>query len=150
MQTTLLEETFAMTETNSYSITNWEETPVEALPGPLKFTTARVTRRHDGVLRGIETMHYTLMYSNEQRSEFIGIGQIEGELDGHKGRFALFESGKFDQGIVTGTFDLRVLCQHSDLASSIGLASYQSGMAETVSYSLEVSKNFLTRLSDQS
>ena len=139
-----------MTDTNSYLITNWEETPVEALPSPLKFTVARVTRKHDGLLRGVETMHYTLMYSNEQTSEFVGIGQIDGELDGQKGRFALFESGNFDQGVVTGKFDLRILCQHSDLALSIGVASYRSGMTETVPYSLEISSDFLTRLSTRS
>lgn len=119
-------------QNGKFSITKWEETSAEPLPAPMKFNRGRVERVHSGVLEGIEVMQYTFLYSEDLRSEFVGIGIFEGSVAGASGRFAVIERGSYADGAVHTVFDVRDLA--SDLGVSLGTGEYSTGENVNVGY----------------
>ncbi len=115
-----------------FSITKWEETSAEPLPAPMKFNRGRVERLHSGVLEGTEVMQYTFLYSDDTRSEFVGIGIFEGSVAGVSGRFAVIERGSYVDGAAHTVFDVRDLA--SDLSVSLGTGEYSTSEHVDVGY----------------
>lgn len=120
-------------QNGKFSITKWEETSAEPLPAPMKFNRGRVEKVHSGILEGTEVMQYTFIYSDDKRSEFVGIGIFEGSVAGVSGRFAVLERGHYVDGTVHTVFDVRDLA--SDLGVSLGAGKYSTSEHADVAYS---------------
>lgn len=122
-------------QNGKFSITKWEEGCAEPLPAPMKFNRGRVERVHSGILEGTEVMQYTFIYSDDLRSEFVGIGIFDGVVAGRKGRFAVIERGHYADGAVHTVFEIRDLMV--DLGVSLGTGEYRTGEHVDVRYSFK-------------
>lgn len=127
-----------MTSNGKFSILDWQEEVAHDLPGTQKLSRASVKTSHTGVLSGILTTLYTLVYSEEGRSEFSGVGVFEGRLNDKEGRYAIIEIGRYQNGEVSVTFELRSLNVIDALEMPLATGHYKTGDHADIPYRLDV------------
>ncbi|WP_162654376.1 DUF3224 domain-containing protein [Lentilitoribacter sp. Alg239-R112] len=118
----------------SFTIEKWSEDKITKMPEPQKFNRGEVIRKHKGYVHGKETMHYTLIYANERRSEFSGIGLFEGHIGEEKGHFIIIERGSYQNGSVDVKFDVQKINSNGEFGPVLGQGSYNTSEHQNIEY----------------
>ncbi|MBP1040942.1 DUF3224 domain-containing protein [Vagococcus sp. BWB3-3] len=113
-------------ETAIFTVTKWEETPIETTLNHFPINSAKVEYQISGVLEGTATLEYLLYYldsnledAEKAKSKIAGFLHFEGTYAGKVGAFTASENGMFDQGtldspaeIIHATGELAQLTGH--------------------------------------
>ncbi len=101
----------------TFEIQSWDEQPfAEWTDG--KLTTASITKRYSGDVRGDAVLTYVMAYRPDGTAAFVGIERITGAVGGKDGALVLQGVGTFADGAATA--DLTVVGASGDLAGTTG------------------------------
>ncbi len=83
---------------DNFSITHWEEEPVENDSGRKRAWVRLVYR---GVITGNATIVYDILYEEEGSARFSGEAILDGEIEGRPGPWRFEHAGSFHDGLFT-------------------------------------------------
>lgn len=117
-----------------FAVLSWDESTVNEISGAQKINRASVTQKYEGTLTGESQAEYTMYYSSEANSTFVGIESFKGELNGKKGILLLEHQGTFENGVVHSSFS--IIDALDGLAGVTGSGSFTAGNHGNATYSL--------------
>lgn len=92
--------------TGEFEVTSWNEEPYAERDGERKLTHARVTQKLSGGVTGRGAVEWLMSYQGDGTARFVGLQQLEGEIDGRAGSVVLDTVGDFDGKEATGTWSV--------------------------------------------
>lgn len=126
----------------TFKIDSWnEESFSKSEDGP-KLNRASVTQSYSGSLEAKSTLEYLTTTFSDEVSDFIGIEEIVGELEGKKGSFLLDHKGTHENGVAKSSFEIIPNSGSGELSGIRGNGSFEASheSAElTLDYSLNES-----------
>lgn len=108
---------------SSWDEKTWDGRPHQEVTGR-KQTRATVTTEHSGDVRGTSTVEYLMSYG-DLTCQFIAMEKVDGELGGRTGSFLLRHVGRFQDGVVSGTFEVVPESGTGELAGLTGSGDYR-------------------------
>lgn len=92
--------------TATFQVTGWDEEPISEGKGKPKITKAHVTCTFTGDVTGDGVADYLMVYPTDDSATFVGLQQIDGKIDGHKGSVVLEVNGKFEGGVASAEWSV--------------------------------------------
>ncbi|MGH2826559.1 MAG: DUF3224 domain-containing protein [Actinomycetota bacterium] len=121
--------------TGEFNVTGWNEEPfVERERGNL--TRASVKQELSGGIEGTTTIEWLLAYREDKTADFVGIQEIEGELDGRSGSFVISSAGTFDGERATGRWAIVAGSGAGELAGISGDGEFDAPHGAQATYRL--------------
>ena len=112
--------------TATFQVTGWDEKPIAEEEGKPKLTTAHVTCTFSGDVTGDGIAGYLMVYPTSDTAKFVGLQQIEGQIDGRKGSVVLEVTGKFEGGIASADWSVAKNTGTGELQGISGGGGYVS------------------------
>jgi hypothetical protein len=112
--------------TATFQVTGWDEEPIAEGEGKPKITKAHVTCTFTGDVTGDGVADYLMVYPTSDSATFVGLQQIDGEIDGRKGSVVLEVTGKFEGGIAAAEWSVAKNGATGELKGLSGQGGYTS------------------------
>jgi hypothetical protein len=126
--------------TATFQVTGWDEKPLAETEGKPRMTTAHVTCAFTGGVTGDGVADYLMVYPTSDTATFVGLQQIDGQIDGRHGSVVLEVTGKFEGGVASGNWSVVKGTTTGELRGLSGQGGYVSksdGSAEvTLDYDI--------------
>jgi uncharacterized protein DUF3224 len=110
----------------TFQVTGWDEKPIAEAEGKPKLTSAHVTCTFTGDVTGDGVADYLMVYPTSDTATFVGLQQIDGEIDGRKGSVVLEVNGKFEGGIASADWSVVTASATGKLEGISGKGGYAS------------------------
>jgi hypothetical protein len=123
--------------TAMFQVTGWDEKPIAEGEGKPKVTTAHVTCTFSGGVTGDGIADYLMVYPTSDTATFVGLQQIDGQLDGRKGSLVLEVTGKFEGGIASANWSVVKGSATGELQNISGAGGYVSKSDGSADVSLD-------------
>ncbi|MPY79140.1 MAG: DUF3224 family protein, partial [Actinophytocola sp.] len=122
---------------NTFTTRSWQEDVVSGREDGPRYAHAHATFTYSGVIEGTSTCDYLLFYPGEKPDSVgttsPGLERIEGSVDGHSGSFVIRHDVGFDEGGITGTWQVLPGSGTGELAGLSGSGKIY-GASETMNY----------------
>jgi len=115
---------------------NWDEKPYHEAP-PQKSTQARIECVFEGDLKAKARTDFLMQYPSDSVCHYSGYLLVEGELDGRKGGFILYEVGTWENGVASSHWEIVKQSGTGELAGISGTGSYAAEHDKSVHYALD-------------
>jgi hypothetical protein len=89
-----------------FEVTSWNEEPYAERAGQRKLTRASVTQRLTGGVTGTGAVEWLMSYQEDGTARFVGLQQLDGEIEGRTGTVVLDTVGDFDGKEAAGTWTI--------------------------------------------
>lgn len=110
----------------SFKIENWDETAFSKSEDGPKLNQASVSQSYSGALEASSTIEYLMTTFLDERSSFIGIEEIVGELENRSGSFVLNHKGTHENGVAKSTFEIIPHSGTGELEGISGSGHYEA------------------------
>jgi hypothetical protein len=118
-----------------FAIAEWNEKPAGVTAGP-KVTSATVTQRFTGDIKGNGTTEYLMVYRPDKTADYSGVQVIRGTVGTRKGSFALLLRGKYDGKKAVTKWEVVPGAGKGDLKGLTGKGAFSAPMGSKGKYSL--------------
>ena len=125
------------TSTGTFQVTGWDEKPVTEEAGKPKVTRAHVTCTFSGGVTGSGIADYLMVYPTSDTARFVGLQQIDGQIEGRSGSVVLEVNGKFEGGIASASWSVVPAAGTGDLRGMTGQGGYVSKSDGSTDVTLE-------------
>jgi hypothetical protein len=112
--------------TATFQVTGWDEKPIAEEEGKPKLTKAHVTCTFSGGVTGDGVADYLMVYPTNDTATFVGLQQIDGQVEGRKGSLVFEVTGKFEGGVASATWSVVKDTATGELQGMSGKGGYES------------------------
>jgi hypothetical protein len=98
--------------TGEFEVTSWNEEPYAQRDGERKLTHASVTQTLSGGVTGTGAVEWLMSYQEDGTARFVGLQQLDGEIEGRAGSVVLDTVGDFDGKEAAGSWTRRSRLRH--------------------------------------
>ncbi len=123
--------------TGEFEVTSWNEEPYAQREGERKLTRARVTQKLSGGVTGTGAVEWLMSYQADGTARFVGLQQLEGEIEGLAGSVVLDTVGDFDGKEATGTWTVVPGSGTGAWAGMRGDGHYRAPLGPRATFTLE-------------
>ena len=123
--------------TGEFEVTSWNEEPYAQRDGERKLTRASVTQELSGGVTGTGAVEWLMSYQQDGTARFVGLQQLEGEIDGRTGSVVLDTVGDFDGKEATGTWTVVPGSGTGAWAGIRGGGKYRAPMGPKATFTLD-------------
>lgn len=110
----------------TFKIDSWNEEPFSKSEDGPTLNRASVKQTYSGALEAKSTIEYLMTTFLDERSSFIGIEEIIGELEGKSGSFLLNHKGTHEEGVAKSTFEIIPHSGTGELEGISGSGHYEA------------------------
>src|SRR3954468_23045641 len=125
--------------TGEFEVTNWNEDAYVQREGERKLTRATVEQNVSGDVSGRSTTDWLMTYQPDGTARFVGLQQLEGDIDGRSGTVVLESVGEYDGNEASGVLTIVPGSGTGAWSALRGTGSFRAPHGTTASYSLECS-----------
>ena len=115
----------------TYSVSQWEETPIRPDVDGMRATRVSAEFLFAGEIEGTAQVEYLMFYTafdekdmHNSQARYVGHIKIVGNVKGKIGSFALTDSGSFESGFARSEVEIIIGSGTGELHSISGLGSY--------------------------
>lgn len=111
-----------------------EDTYADRSPGRL--TRSGGTQEFTGDIQGTGRIEWLMCYREDRTAEFVGMQEIDGDLDGRRGAFVLTSTGSHDGVRSKGTWSVVRGSGKGDLTGIVGAGTWEAGPGPNARFEL--------------
>jgi hypothetical protein len=123
--------------TGEFEVTSWNEEPYAEREGERKLTRASVTQKLSGGVTGTGAVEWLMSYQEDGTARFVGMQQVDGEIEGRAGTVVLDTVGDFDGKEATGTWTVVPGSGTGAWAGIRGGGNYRAPMGPKATFTLD-------------
>lgn len=123
--------------TGEFEVTSWNEEPYAQREGERKLTRASVTQKLSGGVTGTGAVEWLMSYQEDGTARFVGLQQLDGEIDGRAGTVVLDTVGDFDGKEAAGTWTVVVGSATGAWVGMQGKGTYRAPLGPKATFTLD-------------
>jgi Protein of unknown function (DUF3224) len=123
--------------TGEFEVTSWNEEPYAQREGERKLTRASVTQKLSGGVTGTGAVEWLMSYQEDGTARFVGLQELDGEIEGRPGSVVLDTVGEFDGTEAAGTWTVVPGSGTGAWTGMRGDGHYRAPMGPKASFTLD-------------